>query len=275
MGHASRRRRLTPDAFRRDMAAWPGAPDAPGRLPLHNDDPDRALRSLPLRLAITAVAMLALAVLAFWPQYLSKFRAADAYTHLHAVLGLAWLLLLVAQPLLFQARRLSLHCTVGRYACALGAAFVLSGVLVAHRSVNRMTPDVFEREGHFVYLPLVMAALFAAALALGVAWRTAPAVHARFMACTALPLLDPLLARILFFHFPPLPAEFLYQTPAFLIVGGTLALLLKSLPRRSAGRSAFGVFSLATTSALLLFFLTPYSAGWLAFARWFRSMPMT
>ena len=51
-------------------------------------------------LAGVAGLLLALALGAFWPMYLSKpFAALDRYTHAHAAVGLAWMLLLVAQPL--------------------------------------------------------------------------------------------------------------------------------------------------------------------------------
>jgi hypothetical protein len=53
-----------------------------------------------LRLALAALTMIVLSVFAFWPQYLSTIRTAESYTHVHAVLGTCWLLLLVVQPLL-------------------------------------------------------------------------------------------------------------------------------------------------------------------------------
>ena len=230
---------------------------------------------MPLRLASFSIVMLALSALAFWPAYFSKFRSADAYTHFHAGLGLVWLLLLVWQPLLARARKLPLHRVIGRGAGVVAVAFVVSGILVAHRSAGRMDLAQFSREGYALYLPFVMAAIFAAALFLGVAWRSVPAVHGRFMACTALPLLDPLLSRILYYYFPPFPALFLYQVPAFVIVGGLLVALSTSLPRLCPGRRAFHVFAVVTVFALLLFFITPYSTAWFAFVSWFRSLPIT
>ena len=227
------------------------------------------------RLALLSLVLLALSALAFWPAYLSKFRGADVYTHVHASLGAAWLLLLVVQPLLIRARRLQLHRLIGRAAAAIGAAFVVSSILIAHRSAARMDPTQFSREGYSLYLPFVMAAIFAAAFVLGIAWRAVPAVHGRFMACTALPLLDPLLSRILYYYFPPLPALFLYQIPAFIFVGGLLVALWSSIPLRTPGRQTFFAFFLGTVLALLLFFVTPYSTDWFEFVSWFRSLPLT
>lgn len=233
------------------------------------------MRRMALRLAVAAVVLLALSVPAFWPQYLSRPGESDAYTHFHAGLGLAWLLLLIGQPLLVRARRLDLHRRIGRVGWLLGAAFAVSGVLVAHRGVARMDEAELARDGFFLYMPLAQSALFAVALALGIAWRSEPATHARYMACTALPLLDPLLARLLHFYFPPLPARFLYQLPAFFLTVGVLAVLSGSMPRSSRGRGGFRAFAAGTIVTLLLFFVTPYSAAWATFVAWFRALPVT
>jgi hypothetical protein len=59
-------------------------------------------RDAPRATPVAGVAglLLALALGAFWPMYLSKpFAALDRHTHAHAAVGLAWMLLLVAQPL--------------------------------------------------------------------------------------------------------------------------------------------------------------------------------
>jgi hypothetical protein len=70
-----------------------------------------------LRLALAALTMIVLSVFAFWPQYLSRIRTAESYTHVHAVLGSCWLLLLVVQPLLVRSAKLELHRFIGRVGC--------------------------------------------------------------------------------------------------------------------------------------------------------------
>jgi hypothetical protein len=230
---------------------------------------------MPLRLAIAAAAMLSLAAFAFWPQYLSKLNEADGYTHSHAVLGTCWLLILIGQPLLIRARKIVLHRTCGRLAIILAAAFFVTGVLVAHRGMVRMPVEQLEREGHFLYLPLSMSLIFGAAALLGVLWRRAPIIHGRFMASTAVPLLDPMFARILYFYFPPLPAAFLYQVPAFTLAVAGLAVMAVTIPKPVKGRTAFWAFALCTASVLLIYFATPYSEAWFSFVVWFRALPLT
>lgn len=232
-------------------------------------------RGLETWLPSAALAMLALSALAFWPGYLSRVSEADGYTHVHAALGTLWLLLLVAQPVLIRAGERTAHRWLGRFACVAGATFVVASLLLTHHRLVQMDPAKFAREGHAFYLPLAMAAIFAASLALGARWRSSFQVHGRFMACTLLPLLDPVLARLAYFHLPPFPAVPMYQLPAFLLVVFALFLLSATLSRNAPGRSQFLAFVAGTTIALLLYFATPYSAAWLRFLAWFRSLPLT
>jgi hypothetical protein len=95
------------------------------------------------------------------------------------------------------------------------------------------------------------------------------------MAATLLPLLDPVIARLLFFHAPPLPAEFLYQVPAFVLFVVVLARLARSLPATAVGRVAFGRYAIGTALILLGFFVIPGTGAWLALTDWLRSLPLT
>ena len=234
-----------------------------------------AARQMPTGAALSAALMLALAIPAFWPDYLAKLRAVDPYTHAHALLGLLWLLALIVQPLHIRARKVPLHRLVGRVAGIIGVGFVVSSVLLTHHRASRMDAATFERDGFGFYLPLSMAAFFCAALVMGLIWRRVTPMHARFMVCTSLSLVDPLLARLLYFYGPPLPAPLLYQVPAFTVITAVLVVLLRTLPPSSPGRGSFRVFSLAVIGVLLLYFATPYSGTWLRFLQWFRALPLT
>jgi hypothetical protein len=233
------------------------------------------LNALALRLAVSAAILLALSIPAFRPDYYAKFPAVDGYTHAHALLGALWLLALIAQPLLIRSRRMHLHRTAGRTAWIAGVAFVASSVLLTHHRASRMDAALFEQYGYGFYLPLVMALLFAGALFLGVLWRRAAPVHARFMVCTALPLIDPVTSRLLYFHAPPLPTPAMYQAPAFTLSLLIIFLLLRSLPAAAAGRATFAGFAAAAGVLLLLNFATPYSSAWMEFMYWFRNIPLT
>lgn len=245
------------------MKPDPRPPASPGADPTASAPLRRSPAAMP-GLPVAALLLLAAALLAFWPPYLSRIGRASAYAHAHAVLGSAWLLLLVLQPALVRLRRIARHRAVGRVGVVVGVAFIVSGVLLSHQGLVRMSDEAFAREGRFVYLPLLMAALFAAALALALRWRHVPALHARFMACTLLPLLDPVLARLLFFYGPRLPDEALYQLPAFVTTVVVLGVLLRSLPRDGAARRTFRHFALGVVVALASFFVVPDWPAWQA-----------
>lgn len=230
---------------------------------------------MPSRAAAFALVLLVLAMPAFWPDYGSRPGTVDRYTHAHAALGVTWLLALIAQPLLIRARRVRLHKAIGAPAVAVGVAFVVSSVLLTHHRAARMDAALFERAGHGFALPLIMAVIFAAALLLAVQWRRVMPMHARFMICTALALVDPLVARLLHFYGPPLPAGFLYQVPAFAIIVGVMVGMLQTLPPAYPGRRTFRHFTVVVAGLLALHFVAPWSAAWLEVMRWFRALPLT
>jgi hypothetical protein len=232
--------------------------------------------SLPIRFAALSVALLLIAAIGFWPDYLAKpWSGIDAYTHVHAALGTAWLLLLIAQPLLIRSRSFATHRLLGRMSIALAAAFVVAGILLTHVRFASMPPEVFAKAAPFMSLPLTMTLLFAAAFLLALQWRRSPPVHARFMGATAVALIDPALARANNFLFPPLPATWMYQAISFTVMAAILVTMWATLPRATRGRAAFQWFTCATIAVLGLLFLVPRTEGWLAFAGWFRELRLT
>lgn len=225
--------------------------------------------------AASALVLLALSSAAFWPGYLAVIAAAPRHTHVHAALGTSWLILLIVQPLLSEKADRSWHRKIGWAGLFVGAAFVVSGILIAHRSIARLNDAQFASEGRYVYLPLAMSAIFAAALVLAMKWRHNPIIHGRFMAATALSLLDPLFARLIFFYAPPLPMEWLHQIPAFSLTLGLLVIMFRSLPGESRGRADFRNFAIGVMIVLSGFFFVPPLGYWRAFAEWFRALSLT
>ncbi|MEO8506201.1 MAG: hypothetical protein ABI593_01070 [Betaproteobacteria bacterium] len=231
---------------------------------------------MPRTVALLALSLLLLASMAFWPMYLSRsWSAIDRYTHTHALLGSLWLLVLVIQPLLILRGCRNAHRISGRISLFIALAFVVSGVLLTHFRVSRMSEEVFAREGIYIYLPLAVAVLFAAACGLGFHWRRFAAVHARFMVTTALLLVDPVLSRIMFFYFPRLPSENLYQGITFTLIAVVMALLVGSLPRSANGRTWYRNYCLGASATLALFFAVAHTSAWLAVVLWFRALPLT
>ena len=80
-----------------------------------------------------------IALVAFWPTYLSKVTSSSGYTHLHALTAAIWMMMLVAQPLAIRTRRLGLHRTVGRMSYAAAPLVVVSMLLLAHSKTHGVT----------------------------------------------------------------------------------------------------------------------------------------
>lgn len=226
--------------------------------------------------ALFTFGLLLLASVAFWPMYLSKnWSTIDRYTHAHAFLGTLWLVILITQPVLILRGYRLAHRIAGRTSLFIALGFVLSGVLLTHFRVSRMDEAAFAKEGIYIYLPISVALLFAAACVLGFRWRTSAAVHARFMLSTALLLLDPVFARIMFFYLPRLPSDSLYQGITFTLIAIVMVFLVKSLPPLTPGRNWYRNYCIGTSATLALFFTVPYTGAWLAFVNWFRILPLT
>ena len=231
---------------------------------------------MPRYVALFSFGLLLLASVAFWPMYLSKnWAAIDRYTHAHALLGTLWLLVLLVQPILMLGGYRLAHRMLGRTSLFVALGFVLSGFLLTHFRVSRMTEAAFAKEGIYIYLPLAVAVLFAAACVLGVRWRVSTPVHARFMLSTGLLLVDPVVARIMFFFLPRLPLDDLYQGITFTLIAAAMVCLVISLPPHTPGRLWYRNYCIGTVAILALFFAVPYTGAWLVFVNWFRVLPLT
>lgn len=88
-------------------------------------------------------------------------------------------------------------------------------------------------------------------------------------------LIDPVLARITFFHLPQMPSLAMYQAVTFTMIAVALAFLVRSTPRKVQGRTCCRNCCLGTVSAVALHFAVPHAGSWLVFVAWFRALPLT
>jgi hypothetical protein len=211
-----------------------------------------------------------LALLAFWPSYLSQVGAANGYVHLHAATAAGWMLLLVGQAWAIGARRVALHRALGKASYALAPLLLLSVLLLAHFRI-RNPPEGYAVQTYVLYLQISLAVLFGLSYALAIWHRRSVARHARFMVCTALTLVDPVVIRILLW-IDPAPS-FNYQWLTFGLTDLILLALIWLERHNRAGRGVFPamllVFVAAQAPALLG--LTD-GALWQGFARWFAAL---
>ena len=216
------------------------------------------------------LVLLGVAVLGFWKPYFSRLDAAQALTHVHVVAMLAWAGMLVAQPLLIRHRRLHWHRRIGRGSYVVVPLLVLSAVALARLRIGQAPPQMLAMQQQILFIGLATALLFAVLWGLAIGHRREPALHARYMAGTALAMIDPSLVRVMIFWIPSVPPA-LYQWVTFGLVYAILLVLIV-LDRKSArGRSALfvvlGLFALLHQSNMLV----PRTQAWQSFAQWFAA----
>ena len=186
----------------------------------------------------------------------------------------AWMLLLIAQPVAIRTRRLKLHRTLGRVSYAVALAVILSMALLAHHRLRTAPPEAYTIQTYVLYLQVSLATLFGVWYALAVLTRRRAALHARFMVCTGITLIDPIVIRLMFW-IDPTPS-WNYQWFTCGLTDLALAMLIWTERDAPRGRWVFpsmlGLFILLQAPALLQ--LTG-SWPWQAFAKWFAALPLT
>jgi hypothetical protein len=228
----------------------------------------------PLNLTRSApwfLAALLLALVAFWPTYLSQVGAQSGYTHLHAATATLWILLLIAQPAALRAGRRDLHRMLGRASYVIAPLVVISIVLLAHQNMQPHEGERLLIQTYILYLQLSLALLFAACWVIAIWQRSNRPVHMRFMVLTAITFVDPVVIRLMFWVAPE--PVWNYQWFTFGLTNALIMWLIW-LDRHSAhGRWVFpamlGIFILFQVPAL--FGLT-FTAPWQHFAHWFAAL---
>lgn len=232
------------------------------------------VRAAPLypRATLWFLLVLAIAAFGFWPSYFARLRENDLVHHFHAIIAGAWLVLLVTQAWLMRTRRMALHRALGRTSLALAPLFVVSGLAIVHAMLASANPFSAAFGPRLAFVDLTTVAAFAACYGLALRHRRTMPLHARWMACTALLVFPPALARAL----PPLvPAihsfEAAFHASYVLTELAVLALIVHDA-RTDRVRPPY----IALLALLLLqqaaFVLLPGMPAWNAFCRWIAAL---
>jgi len=151
---------------------------------------------------IFGFVILAIVLSGFWRTYFSNpFVPLDVYRHMHGFGMTLWCLMLIAQAFLFRAKRLDIHRLIGKAAFVIvpvNVVLMLVVVQIRMPTIPESFADgVLTDAGHFfVAASWVDAGLYGVFFALAMLNRRNPAVHARYMLCTPLPVIAAATDRI-------------------------------------------------------------------------------
>lgn len=211
----------------------------------------------------------------FWTTYIVRPAAElSPYDHAHGAAMLAWCLMLILQSALIRANRRDIHRRTGKISFLLVPVIVVSTVLLAHYRLNQR--GLTEEGLYILSLQVFLLAQFTVLYVLAILNRKRPDVHARWMVCTALPLLDPIFARIIGIYF--IQVEITTGIHQYITYGFTNLIVITLLVAdwRSQGRRDVflpALFILLATQ-LPSFFVLGWPA-WEAFAAWFLQTSLT
>jgi len=211
----------------------------------------------------------------FWVTYFTRPAGTIAVLeHLHGVAMFAWLVLLVFQSYLIRTSRRPLHRQTGKLVYVLGPWIIISTILLANYRLNArgLTP-----EGLYIFgLQFFILIQYTVALSMALWHRKQPAVHARWMICTAFSMLDPIFARIIGINFLQVPIE--SGTIQLITYGFTdlivLALALRDWQAERRQDVFFPMLLLLLVTQLPTLFVLQMPA-WTAFTNWFMRLPLT
>jgi hypothetical protein len=120
----------------------------------------------------------------------------DAEFHVHGLVFSAWIALFVVQTSLVAAQRTAWHRTLGWVGACLAVLMVVVALNAALHGAHRDIAAGQAQEAlAFFTTPVLSMAMFAALVALAVAFRARPETHKRLMLLATLSLLDAAVAR--------------------------------------------------------------------------------
>ena len=214
------------------------------------------------------------AVWGFWQTYfVGAIRPVTVFDHAHGIAMFGWCFMLIAQSLLIRKGARSTHRAVGRVSYVLVPFIALSTLALANQQLNArgLTPVGL----YILMLQITILIQFVIFYSLAIRNRKRVDVHARYMVCTALPMIDPIFARILMFNVLPAEQASLAQYFTFAFTDLIVVALIVWDWRSSRRRDVFLPVLFVLIVLQLPAFLLVDSTAWSAFAEWYIRLPIS
>ncbi|MEQ9414580.1 MAG: hypothetical protein RIF39_12155 [Cyclobacteriaceae bacterium] len=201
-------------------------------------------------------------VLAFMPSYFQRLDKTDAGHHLHGIAAMIWIIMMIAQPLLYRKKLMIWHKRIGKLSFVLVPVFIISGLNMVYAMLiakDNYPPQLPYQLAFIDFFSLIM---FLAFYVLAIFYRKNVQLHARYMVCTVLGILIPAITRFLF-YFPFIDSFNKSLNVSYLIVEVILLMLLFDDKRSGKTRPPYVL-------AMVLFgiqhLLMNFAKGW----EWWR-----
>lgn len=223
------------------------------------------------------------AFIGFWPNYFSIILDQTNWRfHFHGVSLISWCILMVLQAYLIRANKRALHRKTGKISYLLAPLVIISSLLLSHFQEKPRGFSDFTIHGVGIVANILLQ--FAFAYGLAIYHRHRPALHARFMICTALPMIPPIFDRVIIFYLlPPEQAEFLPQIGGFplypLISTAVINVILIALTLWDwKSRRRLNVFPVVLGAFILfqsIMFMGHRWDAWRGIVGWFLDLPLS
>lgn len=144
------------------------------------------------------IAVLLMAFVGFYKTYFGlfpRFEGITAALHIHALTLLLWMGILIMQPLLIRGKKLELHRLIGKLSYVVMPLVVLSTGWIMRLVFMRNTP-VAPGAVDTQMIGLADLTFFVTFYLLAIYYRRKISYHARYMAMTVLPFMNPALGRL-------------------------------------------------------------------------------
>jgi hypothetical protein len=214
------------------------------------------------------------AVWGFWPTYFAQaIRPITIIDHAHGIAMFGWCAMLIAQAWLIRSRRRNVHRALGTFSYVLVPIIAISTLMLANQQINAR--GLTFQGLYILMLQISILPQFLIFYALAIRNRKRSDVHARWMVCTALPMIDPIFARIFLFNVLSPEQAPMAQVFTYLMTDLVAIALLTWDWRREQRRDVFLPALIVLVILQLPTFTLVGSAGWAAFAEWFAGLALS
>lgn len=215
--------------------------------------------------------ILALALLAFYPSYLSRLPQTDAVRHFHGSVAFAWMVLLVVQATLARMRKFHWHRPLGKAVYVIAPLFLASGMLILHDMASFSNPFQQAFGAQLIFVDLLAVVFYAVAVWQALRHRRDVQVHARWMISTALVLLPPVFARLIGMTGQVESFEAAFHGAFFATEAIMLAVLWRDT-RAGKGAAAYWAVLGVSVLAHVGFVVVPHVPAWTEACRAFGTL---